>query len=165
MSKRIVTKIGDIFRVWLDNGNQRFFQYVANDVTCLNSSVIRVFKKEYPADYSLKAEEIVEDEVDFYAHTVLKAGIVENAWEKVGKSPKTGDTEHIMFRMYEYNATDHKDRIWAMWQINKDEVIIGKLTEHYRKCSDIGLVFSYLRIVGRIKTGKYPGSHFNADEH
>lgn len=45
MAKRIVTKIGDIFSVTLKNGKQRFFQYIANDYSQLNSSVIRVFRK------------------------------------------------------------------------------------------------------------------------
>ncbi len=67
MAKRIVTKIGDIFSVTLDNGNLRFFQYIANDWTDLNSSVIRVFKKEYPRGYELNPEEVVSDDVDFYA--------------------------------------------------------------------------------------------------
>ena len=44
VAKRIVTKIGDIFSVTLDNGNKRFFQYIANDLSCLNSSVIRVLR-------------------------------------------------------------------------------------------------------------------------
>ena len=77
MAKRIVTKIGDIFSVTLDNGNSRFFQYIANDLTNLNSSVIRVFKKEYPKGYELNPEEVVSGDVDFYAHTVLRCGIAE----------------------------------------------------------------------------------------
>lgn len=74
MAKRIVTKIGDIFSVTLDNGNLRFFQYIANDSSCLGASVIRVFKKEYPKGYELNPEEVVSDEVDFYAHTILRMG-------------------------------------------------------------------------------------------
>lgn len=45
MGKRIVTQIGDIFIVYLDSTTKKYFQYVANDETMLNSSVIRVFKK------------------------------------------------------------------------------------------------------------------------
>lgn len=52
MAKRIVTKIGDIFSVTLDNGNLRFFQYIANDSSCLGGSVIRVFKKNIREDMS-----------------------------------------------------------------------------------------------------------------
>jgi len=43
--KRIVTKIGDIFSIDLDSKTKKYFQYVTNDETMLNSSVIRVFKK------------------------------------------------------------------------------------------------------------------------
>ena len=43
MAKRIVTKIGYVFCVEIDNKYKCFFQYVANDMTQLNSSVIRVF--------------------------------------------------------------------------------------------------------------------------
>ena len=63
--KRIVTRIGDIFSVTLDNGKLRFFQYIAKDISCLNSPVIRVFKREYPAGYILNADEVVADEVVF----------------------------------------------------------------------------------------------------
>ena len=86
MAKRIVTKMGDIFCVEIDNGYKRFFQYIINDIEALNSSVIRVFKTHYPMDYRPIIEEIVMDEVEFYAHTVLRAGIVYGAWYKVGNS-------------------------------------------------------------------------------
>lgn len=84
--KRIVTRIGNVFCAEIDNECKRFFQYVANDIECLNSSVIRVFKTKYPMDYKPNIEEIVKDEVEFYAHTILKFGIVFNAWYKVGTS-------------------------------------------------------------------------------
>ena len=70
--KRIVTKIGDVFCAEIDGEFKAYFQYVANDLTQLNSSVIRVFKKRYPMDYVPVIEEIVKDEVLFYAHTVLR---------------------------------------------------------------------------------------------
>lgn len=165
MAKRIITKIGDIFCVRLDNGNLRFFQYIANDLTQLNSSVIRVFKKEYPIDYSFNAEEIVNDDVDFYAHTILRFGIVENCWEKVGKHTNVGDVEHIMFRMYTKDALDHRERIWEAWHINKKRFDIGNLNSHYQKSSDLGLVFSYLAVFKRIKYGFYPGTMFSSEEH
>ena len=47
MTKRIITKIGDIFCVEVDNDYKCYFQYVANDMTVLNSSVIRVFAKVF----------------------------------------------------------------------------------------------------------------------
>ena len=44
-NKRIVTKIGDIFQIKVDDIHAKYFQYIANDKTELNSDVIRVFKK------------------------------------------------------------------------------------------------------------------------
>ena len=165
MAKRIVTKIGDIFCVKLDDGRQRFFQYIANDLTCLNSSVIRVFKRTYPYDYILNVEEVIKDDVDFYAHTVLRIGIAEGYWQKIGKNPDVGDVEHIYFRTYSHDAVNHSERLWEMWQINKEWCDIGKLTPHYRKCSDLGYVFPYKNIVERIKTGILPGTMFTPDEY
>lgn len=84
--KRIVTKIGDVFCAEVDGEFKAYFQYVANDLTQLNSSVIRVFKTHYPIDHKPVIEDIVKDEVAFYAHTVLRWGIELNAWYKIGKS-------------------------------------------------------------------------------
>jgi hypothetical protein len=42
--KRTVSTIGDVFSVPLGDGHKKYFQYVANDVTQLNSDVIRAFK-------------------------------------------------------------------------------------------------------------------------
>lgn len=165
MTQRIVTKIGDVFSVTLDNGNLRFFQYIANDLTQLNSSVIRVFKKEYPAEYEIDVDDIVADDVEFYAHTVLKFGIKAGVWRKVGKSQNVGNTENIMFRMYISEAADHRERIWEAWFLNKEPFIIGKLSKYYRENSNIGLVFYYKNVTERIKNGIYPGSMFSFEEN
>ena len=165
MAKRIVTKIGDIFSVTLDNGNKRFFQYIANDLSCLNSSVIRVFRREYPAEYQLIPDEVVNDEVDFYVHTVLKCGIADGAWLKIGKCKDIGNIDGILFRMYLKDAANYVDRIWYAWYINKERFTIGKLSEEYREKSDIGLVLPYTDIVSRIKVGVMPGTMFLPNEH
>ena len=89
MVKRVVTKIGNIFCVEVDSKNKRFFQYITTDMSVLNSSVIRVFKKTYPIDWKPDMDVIVDDEVDFYAHTVLSVGIRNNTWYKVGTNPQT----------------------------------------------------------------------------
>lgn len=165
MAKRVVTKIGDVFSVTLDNGNLRFFQYIANDLSCLNSSVIRVFKKEYPKEYVLKPEEVVSDNIDFYSHTILKFDISDGAWQKVGNCQNVGDTENILFRMYLSDAASHKDRIWYAWYINKERFTIGKLSKDIRVKSDIGLVFPYDDIVMSIKEGKMRGTMFEVEEY
>lgn len=164
-AKKIVTKIGDIFSVTLNNGKQRFFQYIANDLSCLNSSVIRVFKREYSEECELRPEEVVDDDVDFYAHTVLKWGIVDGYWQKKGKCLNVGDTENILFRMYHSDAVDHKDRLWYAWYINKDRFDVGFLSESFREESDIGLVIPAKAIVGRIRNGRMPGTMFWPEEY
>lgn len=42
---RVVTKVGDVFSVKLDNEMKKYFQLIAFDLTQLNSDVIRAFKK------------------------------------------------------------------------------------------------------------------------
>ncbi len=44
---RVVTKVGDVFSVKLDNEVKKYFQLIAFDLTQLNSDVIRAFKKVY----------------------------------------------------------------------------------------------------------------------
>ena len=62
-TKRIVTRKGDIFCVEIDNKFKAYFQYITTDMTQLNSTVIRVFKKHYPMDYVPDFDEIVRDDV------------------------------------------------------------------------------------------------------
>ena len=152
----MTNRIGDIYRVWLDNGNQRFFQYIARDKSQLGSTVIRVFKREYPTKYIFNPEEIVNDEVDFYAHTAL-CGNMERFWQKVGKSKNIGDIENIMFRLFDEGNYGHltKSYNWYVWTINKEYIHIGELTEYYKKHADVGFIFSYNTILSKIKTGKY----------
>ena len=64
MAKRIITRIGDVFEVQLDNC-KKYFQYIANDMTQLNSSVIRTFVEEYPLDYSPILENITAGKLIF----------------------------------------------------------------------------------------------------
>jgi hypothetical protein len=47
---RTRTTIGDVFSVPLGASGKKYFQYVANDLTELNSQVIRAFRKTFPID-------------------------------------------------------------------------------------------------------------------
>ena len=170
MAKRIVTKIGDVFCVDIDNQCKRYFQYIVNDMEQLNSSVIRVFKLHYPIDYQPIIDDIVKDEVEFYAHTVLRAGIVNNAWYKVGKSKDLGGDEYmdVLFGIAQACMGDSPTNIkwvdpvenWYVWHINEPSVRIGRLTEEYRHV-EMGPVMSYISIVDRLRyghyTNKFPG--------
>ena len=64
---RVVTKIGDIFSVKISEIEKKYFQLIAFDLTCLNSDVIRAFKKSYTVDEKPDLSKIITDEVQFYA--------------------------------------------------------------------------------------------------
>lgn len=153
-TKRIVTKIGDLFCVEIDNQYKRFFQYFANDMTQLNSSVIRVFKKKYPMDYVPLPEEITQDEVDFYAHTVLKIGIIEGAWYKIGKSKDIGDIDIPTFRKFADEDIVEISEKWYVWKIGEPLKYVGKLPPKYYEAEN-GFVKPYNEIITRIRTGQY----------
>lgn len=156
MAKRIVTKIGYVFCVEVDGLYKRFFQYVANDITQLNSSVIRVFRKKYNIDYKPNIEEIVTDKIDFYAHTVLRWGIEKGTWYKIGKTMNIGDTENIMFKKFsDVNYSNQiKSYNWFIWKINHKSIYIGEMKKQY-KDYNYGSVMPYSQIYDKIKTGEY----------
>ena len=80
MAKRIVLKVGNVFCVEIERTCKYFFQYITDDKSQLNTNVIRVFKTRYPLDYVPNVDDIVNDEVMFYAHVILKFGINERIW-------------------------------------------------------------------------------------
>lgn len=151
MAKRIITKIGNIFCVEVDGMYKCFFQYVANDIYQLNSSVIRVFSRHYDMDYVPNMDEIVNDKVSFYSHTVLRAGIYYGAWYKVGTHKDVGDLNEIAFRMHEeYDIAERtKSYRWYMWKLDGTKKFIGEMTDEYRHL-DVGFVYAYTNVVHRI---------------
>ena len=153
--KRIVTKIGDIFRVDLDDNKKRFFQYVAIDESMLGGSVIRVFKRKYDINAEPSFGEIVNDSVDFYTHTSLKIGILEGYWKKIGRIANIGDTENIFFRSVgELDASKlKKSRHWLVWKVNCERQDIGEMKEIYKNY-DLGPIFPSIWVLNKIKTGR-----------
>lgn len=156
---RVVTKIGDIFCVKLDDNTKQYFQYIANDLTQLNSDVIRAFKKKYPIDEKPNLAEIVKDEVAFYAHCVTNLGVKLGVWEKVGKVPFDGEVT-VLFR----DTNDHGHKLgeepvkisnnWYIWKINEEFRRVGKLEGDNQK-AEIGMVINPLSIAHRLRTGEY----------
>ena len=158
---RVVTKVGDVFSVKLDNEVKKYFQLIAFDLTQLNSDVIRAFKKVYAIHATPTLLDIVNDDVDFYAHCVTKFGIRMHLWDKVGNISDVGELSKILFRgTNDYGAKVGGENIkvshnWFVWHINDDEfTYVGNLEGENRK-AEIGVVMPPLAIVERIKTGKY----------
>ncbi len=154
--KRVITRKGDVFCVEIDSQYKVYLQYVAVDMTMLNSTVIRVFKTKYSIDSDEDIETIVNDDIWFYAHTMLQVGLKGNYWYKCGKSKNIGNPESIMFRIPEEGdlsiiTVSHN---WDIWKINKEMQWVGNLTEDLKKI-DLGDVFSPIFIYEKIKYGEY----------
>ena len=168
MAKRIVTKVGDIFCVEVDGKWKIYFRYVCNDMMQLNSDVIEVFSKRYDMDAKPTPEEIVADEVMFYAHTALRVGIERGVWYKYGKD-KTIDEESlqdVLFGTVSETSTQINNesvRIldvnplenWRIWHISEQASKIGELPERLWDKVEYGAVMSYRQIYDRIKYGYY----------
>lgn len=158
---RASTKIGDVFSVKIDDNSKKYFQYIVSDLTQLNSDVIRTFKKVYPINSDPDLSEIINGEVEFYAHCVTKLGLRMNLWEKVGNTKEVGDVKQVLFRdTNDYGSKIGEEPIkvsrnWYVWRVNDtDFTRIGKLEGESRK-AEIGIVVNPYDIVERMKTGKY----------
>ncbi len=160
--KRVITKVGDIFEVRLDENIKKYFQYIANDRTQLNSDVIRGFKKEYPLQATPTLLEIIKDNVGFYAHCVVNAGVKRELWRKVGKIQDLGLLEHIIFKdTNDYGTKQGEEPVkishnWHVWRINdKNFTHVGELIGENRGAF-AGLVINPLGIIELLKGNKHP---------
>jgi len=157
---RANTKIGDVFSVKIDESNKKYFQLVAFDLTQLNSDVIRAFGKVYPFNANPDLSEIVNGEVEFYAHCVTKLRLKMGYWERVGNIANTGNTTSILFRNTNDYGSKPGEQIkishkWYVWKINDNDFTrVGKLEGENRK-AEIGIVISSDSIVHRMQTGEY----------
>lgn len=164
---RAITKIGDVFYIVLENGNKVFFQYIANDLTQLNSDVIRVYKKEYLITEKPDYDEVLSGEINFHAHTMINIGVKLKLFHQSGKHRVTPDIKNILFRgSRDYGKKINDELIqvsndWYIWRINDDKFTdIGKLDDE-NKDAELGPVIPPYIIVERVQTGKfnffYPG--------
>ena len=159
---RANTIIGDIFSVELEGGKKKYFQYVGNDQTQLNSDVIRAFKRIYSLDAKPDISEIVSDDIDFYAHCVTKFGIKMKLWEKVGNTADVGHLNQVLFReSQDYGRKPGEAPVllshdWYVWRANdSDFTKVGQLKGENTKAY-VGLVFNPYGIVELLKGNKYP---------
>lgn len=151
---RANTKIGDVFSVKIDESSKKYFQYIISDLTQLNSDVIRAFKKIYPINTNPDLSEIVNGEVDFYAHCVTKLGLKMGYWESVGNISNVGNFDNVLFRSSGDNPQTRVSENWWVWKINEEQKPVGKLAGENRK-AEIGSVIPPDSIVHRMQTGKY----------
>ena len=161
--KRVITKIGDVFSVKINDSHKKFFQLIAFDLTQLNSDVIRAFKEAYPIEANPDLSAIVNGDIEFYAHCVTKFGIKLGLWERISNIKEIGKLDHILFRGTSdlgHKVGEEPIRVsynWYVWRIgDKNFTRVGKLEGENQK-AEIGLVINPYSIIDRIKTGKYKG--------
>lgn len=151
---RANTKTGDVFSVKIDDSSKKYFQYIVSDLTQLNSDVIRAFKKGYPINANPDLSEIVNGEVEFYAHCVTKLGLKMGYWEKVGNTDDVGEFDDVLFRSSGDDPQTKVSHNWWVWKINDDQRHVGKIAGENRK-AEIGSVIPPDSIVHRMQTGEY----------
>ncbi len=155
MGKRVITRIGDIFSVKINNQYKKYFQYIANDLTQLNSDVIRSFESQFLLDSEPEFSEITSGNIEFYAHCVVSLGVKLGCWEKVGHTNEVGDLDILFRDSNDYGTSDVEiSRDWYIWEINKRTKQVGVLKEKYQTL-DIGSVVNPYDIVERMQTGSY----------
>jgi hypothetical protein len=155
MRKR--TRIGDLFAIKLDDWKLKFMQYIADDFTQLNSSVVRVFQSAYDADAVPDIDTIIDGEVELYAHCVLKWGVDQGHWEPFGNSQTLGTVEGIKFRSAEHAGGIKNPPVcnnWQVWKINEPMQFVNPLPPGYYDAY-IGHVINPEGLAHRIKTGDY----------
>lgn len=157
---RVTTKIGDVFSAQIDSRTKKYFQYIANDLTQLNSDVIRVFKKAYSINDNPEISTIINDEIDFYAHCVTKWGIKLGFWNKVGNTNLVGNLDIIFRNTNDYGVKLGEEPVrisenWYVWNINDNQFTrVGKLKGENRK-AEIGVVIAPDSIIYRMLHGEY----------
>jgi hypothetical protein len=88
-------------------------------------------------------------------------GVKMGFWEKIGNSKNVGRFDQVVFRDtddYGNHAVTVSEN-WWIWRIGKSMQAVGKL-EGENKNAEIGMVFSPISIVNRIKTGEYGFKHY-----
>lgn len=152
--KKFKVKPGDILKVPIDN-ELYYIQYLVNDSTLFNSNIIRVFNYSTNKNMTVDLRRIVEKEVLFIAHTMIKGGVKLCNWEILGNVPLSETFETPVFR-----ATDDvysevkKSNKWFIWKPNEKEMKVGKLPKHYKDLP-YGTVYHPMDIVEWIKNGTH----------
>lgn len=167
--QRTPTKIGDVFKVLVDDESSWFLHFVYIDPVDLNSDVVVAYATHKP-DQSI--EQIVRKPYAFYLHTTLRFGIKQHIWEKIGSTKVEIDITKLSFKYY--RDYDHIDILkdaaqkskskkleppfdrpyWDVWTIGDTGFrSLDELEDEY-EAAEPGGVYPPSFIVERIKTGR-----------
>ncbi|MDE7443489.1 MAG: hypothetical protein K2M65_04940, partial [Muribaculaceae bacterium] len=128
-----------------------------------------MFRTHYALSDSPTVEEIINDEVLFYAHVPIKVGIELKAWYKLGKCkimPGKEELDKVLFAYCSASFSDgesidfeDQDPIdnWLVWKINKPmrHLHLNQLTQAYRDAIFEGSLEAYCDVINCMKYGYY----------
>jgi len=148
-------EIGDVFEVPVNGKFKNYFQFIAIDESQLRSDVIKVFAKNHSLNERPKVADIVRGAVGFYAHCVIKVGIRENYWQKIGNDPDVGQNDVIFRASKDFGRSDIavSDR-WEVWSLGQNRSYVGNLSGRLL-LAEPGEVFPPYEVVHRIVHGEY----------
>jgi len=153
MSSR--TLVGDVFAVSLGTGKIGFFQYIARDLSQLNSHVVRVFKERRLEDEPVDAREIALGAIDFHAHAFISVGIKQKFWQKVSRAEVVSGIDVVFRNSRDYGRSKALvSNDWFIWRIDQPYVKVGALRSVYRD-AEIGVVVPPDSLVYRMKNEVY----------
>ena len=139
----------------MDESTVRFFQYVADDRSQLDSNVVRAFQETHDAQESPDLQRIASGEVHFHAHVFLATGVEQGFWRKIGHA-KPPSKVGVLFR----DSNDYGDpavkvsRDWYVWKTSSRFKDVGELKPRYQE-AEIGVVVPPESLVHRMRNGRY----------
>ena len=156
----IQARIGDIYRVSLNDNTTRFIHYIAKDKSDLHSDVIRIFRRHYSIDEMPTVEMVLTDEVECHMHTFVRYALKWGLWQKYAFAPvRANDYVNVVFRSSRDEGKYPKQKVvskdWEVWRINGRRISVGILPEQYHR-ADIGGVYSPNHVIQRLLTVKEP---------
>lgn len=158
-TKRVICRKGSVFCARFNDKFKCYLQYITDDSTLLNSNVIRAFKKKYPIDYVENIEEILNGEIAFYSHCMVKWGVDDGNWEKIGSSKNLGleNLNNVIWGTYfiscPWLAPDLSK--WKLWITGREEVEIGKLINELARKVELGYIYPAIKIRDRLQYGYF----------
>lgn len=147
-------KVGDLFVVTCGEF-QKYFQYIGDDSSQLNSNVIRIFVGRFFEGNPVSLAELEASGVDIYAHVMLKVGEKLGYWKRKSAADAPPVNEVIFRDTNDYgNPSICVSSDWWVWAPNQPRRHVGRLSENLLG-AHIGIVISPDQIVKRMCTGSF----------
>jgi len=148
--KRIIIKIGDIFKIPIADNKHSYGQYYHEDKFGYIMRFFNIITSE-----NLKPEEVVKFDLMFPPkHVGLKSAVRVGDWERIGNVPIT---DFVMPKFkYSHKRPDGSFTPWHIIEGDKMTLVGDELPEEYKHLEHYS-AWSYYDIVKRIKNkGEIP---------